>query len=294
MRQTPWHLNTSFPFHTAAGWLWCSHQVLAISGFSCSIYLEHRGNFDCTCAWQRLNSIPDTYGPNLKWIRKCYVVWAKLTFAVNSVVINIWSTDIGSKLRAGYQQASWNTEKKSFVDRYLIIYTRVEMNIFQSLLTCAYKRVKDKVILFNLGMVGHDEWQPSIHTGVPYEVSVFDTVGANKFTLPICYLARKLFWDKCWVEHHLMMSKKSKDISSHPSTEIDVVWLLGDVVGVCAIIFQQTEDVLRVLQAHCAFKWKILQSLQRENLHIIPQVLVHKYTLIHWHKCTAKHSHQSS
>lgn len=44
-------------------------------------------------------------------------------------------------------------------------------------------------------------------------------------------------------------SNVSKQISnvSHPSAEIDVVWMLRDVVGVCAVILQQTEDVLRAL-----------------------------------------------
>lgn len=53
-------------------------------------------------------------------------------------------------------------------------------------------------------------------------------------------------------------------------------WLLWDVIGVRAIIFQQTENMLRVLEAHCSFKWKIIHSLGRKwnknskNKRVIP------------------------
>jgi hypothetical protein len=38
------------------------------------------------------------------------------------------------------------------------------------------------------GMVGHDKRQPSVHTGVTYEVPVLHTVRANQLTLAICNL----------------------------------------------------------------------------------------------------------
>lgn len=57
-------------------------------------------------------------------------------------------------------------------------------------LTCADKRVKDEVILFDLSVVGHDEREPGIHTGVSDEVSVLHAVGANQFSLPVRYLSQ--------------------------------------------------------------------------------------------------------
>lgn len=40
--------------------------------------------------------------------------------------------------------------------------------------------------------------------------------------------------------------------------------MLRDVVGVCAVIFQQAENMLGALQANCTFKRKILHSLERD------------------------------
>lgn len=140
-------------------------------------------------------------------------------------------------------------------------------NVCQDRRTCANKRVKDEVILFDLSVVGHDEWQPSIHTGVPYEMSVLHTVGANQFTLSVRYLVQEFVKIKM-VELHITSYwsyAKQKWNASHPSAKIDVVWMLRDVVGVCAVIFQQAEDVLRALQAHCAFKRQIVHSLVRES-----------------------------
>lgn len=34
---------------------------------------------------------------------------------------------------------------------------------------------------------------------------------------------------------------------TNPSAKVDIFWMLWDVVGVCAVVFQQTEDMLRVL-----------------------------------------------
>lgn len=45
--------------------------------------------------------------------------------------------------------------------------------------------------------------------------------------------------------------------------------MLWDVVGVCAVVFQQTEDMLRVFKAYCTFKWEILQCLVRESKTLI-------------------------
>lgn len=122
-------------------------------------------------------------------------IGAKLTFAMNSVVINICSTDIGSKLRARYQQAPWNTWRgtvlKPFTDTDFPKSMHVCENVCQDPLTCANKRVKDEVIVLDLSVVGHNEWQPGIHTGVPYEVSALHAVGANQFTLPIRYLVQE-------------------------------------------------------------------------------------------------------
>lgn len=179
----------------------------------------------------------------------------------------------------------------------------------QGHLTCANKRVKDDVILFDLSVVGHNEREPSIHTGVSYEVSVLHTVGANQFTLSIRYLVQKRIKMKSvqvQITPYFSNVNKWSNVS-HPSAKVDVVWMLGDVVGVCAVIFQQTEDVVGALQAHCAFKWKILQSLVRKYLtfctytqafkdaytphtFLFSHALVHSFPHSHTH---LKYSHQS-
>lgn len=69
-------------------------------------------------------------------------------------------------------------------------------------LTCAHKRVKDKVILFDLSVVGHNEWEPSIHTGVSYEVPVLHTVGADQFALSIRYLVQECVKMKLQITSH--------------------------------------------------------------------------------------------
>lgn len=79
---------------------------------------------------------------------------------------------------------------------------------------------------------------------------------------------------------------------SHPSTEIDVVRMLGDVVGVCAVIFQQTEDVLRALQVHCPFKRKIVHGLAEKYKTWHP-AHTYKYMKAIKDTRTSKYSHQS-
>lgn len=105
-------------------------------------------------------------------------------------------------------------------------------------------------------MVGHDEGEASVHAGVPYEVSVLHTVGANQLPLTICYLTCTCK-PVSLTQSVIMLTS----CAPHPSAEVDIVGTLWDVVGICAVILQQTEDVLRGLQAHCALKGKIFQSL---------------------------------
>lgn len=172
---------------------------------------------------------------------------------MNSVVINICSTDVGTKLWACYQQTSWNTEPKWW--NYLLTHSRARREkINGELLTCADKRIKHKVILFHFSVVGHNKWQPSIHTGVSYEVSVLHAVRTNELTLSICYLV----WIKIKFElsHCYVKSQnKTKRKITNPSAKIDIVWILWNVVWVCAVVFQEAEDMLRVFKAYCAFKW---------------------------------------
>lgn len=64
-------------------------------------------------------------------------------------------------------------------------------NIKGELLTRADERIKHKVVLFYFSVVGHNKRQPSIHTGVPYEMSLLHAVGTNELTLSICDLVEE-------------------------------------------------------------------------------------------------------
>ena len=55
-------------------------------------------------------------------------------------------------------------------------------------LTSPNEGVVDQVVSLDTGVVGHDKRQPSVHTGVTYEVPVLHTVRANQLTLAICNL----------------------------------------------------------------------------------------------------------
>lgn len=210
MHPTPWHLNTYFLFHTVAGWLLCSHRGRATSGFYGSTYLKDKDT----------NDLKKLINPRLRW-RTINYVHIRLAFAVNSVVINICSTDVGTKLWTCYQQTSWNTEPKRW--KHFLTHSPCTCEkINGELLTCADERVEHKVILFNFSVVSHNQWQPSIHTGVSYEVSVFHAVRANELTLSICYLVEEcaskqsLSWVIITSKAKNKKRKKEKSLTHRP------------------------------------------------------------------------------
>ena len=59
---------------------------------------------------------------------------------------------------------------------------------FLKSLACPNERVIDEVMLFDLGVVSHDEGQASVHAGIADEVPVLHTVGPYKLPLTISNL----------------------------------------------------------------------------------------------------------
>lgn len=58
--------------------------------------------------------------------------------------------------------------------------------------TCSNKWIIYNIIGFYSPMVCHDEWQTGIHACISNKVSLFYTVGLNKFSLAICNLLKEL------------------------------------------------------------------------------------------------------
>lgn len=189
MHQTPWRPHTCFLLRTAAGWLGCSHRDLAISGF-----------YDWTDLQNKAQSISFNHNISksiqsvLKGRRrkKTEATHTNRTFSMNSVVVDVRPTHIRSKMRTCDQKAPLGSNQRHKENHFLIelLSKAVYVCIWQEP-TSAYKWVKNKVVVFDHCMVGHDEWQGGVHAGVPDEMSVLHTVEANQFSLAVCNLKQK-------------------------------------------------------------------------------------------------------
>lgn len=243
-----------------------------------------------------------TWKKTITALRLSRWIQPKLTSAMNCVVINVSSTDVGSKLRAGYQQASWNRGKKCFAGWELPKSALMsKLIISRVFLPVPTKGSKTRSFFLTLAWLAMINDKPASILVFPMKclfLTLWERI-SSRCPSAICHGNRL---KKAWDENHFInqwsIEKKSLispiGQSRHGLVGLGCHWgpchnLPIDrkyAAGSSNSLSLQMVDSPEPLGENCTQTQKYAYH---DSL-----ILIHTYTLLHFQWPAAEYSHQSS